>query len=678
TIGYANDYRDAGTGCGFTPMPGPDRAYEMLVQPGQRLTATLSPGAGVDLGVDLIAGPAAQCDALPERICVGGSDEAGGGGVEIAQYLNAGTLAQSIFVLIDSYTTASDGTGSYDLSLSLANPPAGDLCATAATLVPATALTGQVFTDFGNEYTGAGTGCGTPNGGSDRVYSVLVGANQRLTVTVTPTAGLNTSVSIVASAADCATRTCVAQGSGGASGVADQAQYLTGASAQTVLVVVDSDSLGSSGTFSILATVDTPPSTGDVCQTPDLLPTDGGVLSDTTVNYSNNFSGAGNCASASAGPDRVYQLDIPAGLMATVTATPAAGFDTSLSLVASPAATCDVSPRVCVASNNSGGLAVADVARKLNSTTLDETVYVIVDSAALAGGAYTLTASLGPPPAGETCQNAGTAIAATILLTGETTVGYSDNYSTAGPGCGFATMPGADRAYLVTVGPGQRLTATATPAAFDIGIDLVLGPATSCDANPRVCLDGDDDGASGAAETVTYTNSTVAAQSIYVIIDSYSTSGAGTYGLNLVLDTPPTGDICSAPTPILMSGTLLTETTTGFSNNYAPNSANVSCTGDENAGLDRVYSVTLNAGQVLTVTADPIASDDVGVYLIASPATNCTLNPTCLDGSDTGFDDTAEVATYTNATGATQTVFIVIDSFYPTAPVTYSLAVTIL
>ena len=273
-----------------------------------------------------------------------------------------------------------------------------------------------------------------------------------------------------------------------------------------------------------------------------------------------------------------------------------------------------------------------------------------------------------------------TPITASTTLTAQSTVGYLDNDTNAGAGCGYFNMPGLDRAYLVTLPAGQRLTATATPVTgYDVGVDFVLAPASSCDVDPRVCLAGTDNNNAGIAETASYSNSSGSAQSIYVIVDSFSSGASGTFDLNLVIDTPPSvGDVCSAPTPITMSGTLAGQSTAGFSNNYAPDSNNATCTGDDNTGLDRVYSVTLTAGQVLTVTATPTATGDLGVYLIAGPAANCTTNPTCLNGMDVGFDGVAETATYTNATGALLTVFIVVDSFYPNTPFSYSLNVSIM
>src|SRR5687767_13137951 len=37
TLGFADDYRDAGSSCGFHTMPGPDRVYEVRLPPGERL-----------------------------------------------------------------------------------------------------------------------------------------------------------------------------------------------------------------------------------------------------------------------------------------------------------------------------------------------------------------------------------------------------------------------------------------------------------------------------------------------------------------------------------------------------------------------------------------------------------------------------------------------------------------
>ena len=88
-----------------------------------------------------------------------------------------------------------------------------------------------------------------------------------------------------------------------------------------------------------------------------------------------------------------------------------------------------------------------------------------------------------------------------------------------------------------------------------------------------------------------------------------------------------------------MSGTLMAQSTVGFNNNYNAASA---CSTDlfGTPGPDCVYSVSVNAGQTLSVTVTPTSGTgqnaDPAVYLIAGPATNCVTSPTtqCLDGTD--------------------------------------------
>lgn len=78
---------------------------------------------------------------------------------------------------------------------------------------------------------------------------------------------------------------------------------------------------------------------------------------------------------------------------------------------------------------------------------------------------------------------------------------------------------------MVTLNAGQMVTATATPTtSWDISVELV----TPCGLTPT-CLAGADASASAGAETASYTAS--AAQTVYVIVDSWSAGVAGPYSL---------------------------------------------------------------------------------------------------------------------------------------------------
>src|SRR5690606_30059825 len=135
---------------------------------------------------------------------------------------------------------------------------------------------------------------------------------------------------------------------------------------------------------------------------------------------------------------------------------------------------------------------------------------------------------------------------ASLSGTTETSALYQNDYDPTHASCEEGR--GNDRVYAVTVPAGERLVATVTPqAGYDATINLVGGPAAMCTASPLVCLRSADLGASGGAETVTYDNNSAASAEIFLIVDGYAASSAGTFTLDVtVAEIPPAppGDTC--------------------------------------------------------------------------------------------------------------------------------------
>lgn len=116
------------------------------------------------------------------------------------------------------------------------------------------------------------------------------------------------------------------------------------------------------------------------------------------------------------------------------------------------------------------------------------------------------------------------------------------------------------------------------------------------------------------------------------------------------------------------TGTTVTGTTVGYANNVqVPDT----CTEYDTAGYDAVYSVTVGAGAVITVTATPTTSWDIALYLTST----CSLSATCMIGDDSGLSGTTENFAFT--TTAAGTYFIVIDGWSTTAAGSYSLNVRV-
>jgi hypothetical protein len=302
-------------------------------------------------------------------------------------------------------------------------------------------------------------------------------------------------------------------------------------------VIIDSAStLG--GSYSLLATLDTPPAAGDRCHAPDSLPTDGGVLVHTTVGFSNDYTGAGaSCSPASGGPDRIYSLTIPTGLRAQVTVTPRdAGFAPSLSVLGAPADNCDA--RSCLAHINAAPAGLPETLSIISPLPDGGTSYfVVVDSSSVAGGPYSISAVLQSNLTGETCASAAAPITATTSFT-DSTAGDSNDYNplATATNCTPYREAGRDKVYVVTLGPGQTLTAEVAPMGIDDPAVYLLPSLASCVATPATCLTGSDQGLDGDAETITWVNP-VSAGTVthYLVVDAYNPS-AVSYTLSITIN----------------------------------------------------------------------------------------------------------------------------------------------
>jgi len=222
-------------------------------------------------------------------------------------------------------------------------------------------------------------------------------------------------------------------------------------------------------------------------------------------------------------------VDVPAGQPALVTATSGDGtFNPSISLVAGPAATCGGSPRVCLASDDTGATAAVNRALWTNATGSTVTIYAVVDtSSSSASGPFTMTLAFETPPAGDSC---GTAERITVGMRSESTMGFVNDF---GSGTNCAGTAGADRVYVISVGPGQTIDANVTSGdgTFDPSISL----EAPCGPTPRVCIDGDDSGSATMLNTVTWTNAGASAQDVFIVIDGFSTTATGPFVMNVTL-----------------------------------------------------------------------------------------------------------------------------------------------
>jgi hypothetical protein len=561
-------------------------------------------------------------------------------------------------VVVDGYLTADEGT--FTLLAEAATPPVDDVCTGAVALTVGTPLTAQAISGYTNDYS-SGTGCGSASG-PDRAYSVSVPAGQRVTVTVTPTAMANPSLSLVENDSLCG-MTCLASGTTGSTGSPESVSFTNRTNAAaTYLVVVDFSS-ASVGTFDIVANVAVPPM-DDVCEGATTLTAGAAAIAGTTVGYTNDYvndSAMVGCASSGVlDADRAYQISIPPGQRGIVTVTPTGttGFNPSVSLVEGAASVCSAVPRVCAAGTNAAGADLPESVSIYNTTAAAKTYFAIVDSTS-APNAFTVGFTAATPAADDTCTTNMTALTSGVAVTGNFT-GFVNDY-VGGTNCFPSNGP--DRVYRAQLAVDEKLSLNLTPTSPDGGLDAVInfvpGTAATCDSSMRTCEGSIDYSLRGAVETGAFTNNTGAALSVFVVVGDYETNSTNRdFTITGTIAAAPAGESCRLPLA-LTAGTLAAQSLAGASADvFYATAASTTCTRG-NGVPDRVYAATVPNGQTLTVAVTPGAAADFAVNIVDGPATACANVMDCLDTADNaGASTTAETVTWQNTSGAAKTVFV--------------------
>jgi len=136
---------------------------------------------------------------------------------------------------------------------------------------------------------------------------------------------------------------------------------------------------------------------GDRCEAPQVIAMSGTITQQSSVGYANDYDPEIACLGyAAAGPDRVYSILVPAGSSLAATVTPEAAYDVAVYLIAAPAANCDQVPLSCVVGADLELEGGPELVAYMNSTATDETVFIIVDGFASAGGGFELTTVVAP------------------------------------------------------------------------------------------------------------------------------------------------------------------------------------------------------------------------------------------------------------------------------------------
>lgn len=277
---------------------------------------------------------------------------------------------------------------------------------------------------------------------------------------------------------------------------------------------------------------------GDTCASAVPL-TVGSYDGETTEGLNDDYSYAGCFPQESAGPDRVYQLQIPPGNRLDVDVDPTGSLDLGLVLVAAPASNCVREPE-CLTLRDIGLDGASESLTFANDSTADRDVFLMVDGFDTQpfGGSYDLDVAMTPAPAGDICVNPlplgeGTEIAGTLEGDG---IGhdyhadpcFEDAYLTIGP----------DVSYQLDVPAGNTLTVTIDPSdELDPAIYLLTPQGATCDRNS--CLGVADTGYQGDDETLVYTNEGASTQTLYLIVDSFAPAFSTPGPFHLDVDITP-------------------------------------------------------------------------------------------------------------------------------------------
>ncbi|MCA2981488.1 MAG: hypothetical protein INH37_24705, partial [Myxococcaceae bacterium] len=693
-----NDLRyQSASGCSGGPdrsSSGPELVYAVSVPGFSRLATSLRsslPDGGLnwDSIFNVIVGDVSACGTalvdggFGQQTCATGVDDPDDP-TPTQTYVNNTSTPQNAFLVVDGFSATQSGP--FTLTTEVTPLAPGDLCENAvAVSLPAT-RTGDSLSGYTGNYLGGG-GCSLGTSSLDRVYRVPVPANTRLTATVTTVTpgdgGVTFSPTVNLVRGACTpSLTCVG---GASSSVTATATFDNVGPAADFFVVVDTTTTSPVGTFDLSVSA-TPLSltAGDVCQnTSPATTTSRTFPSETFAGFQNQYVAQGQTRCAYLpGLDRAYAVTVPAGHILTAVATPtSAGVlpdggmlslaATNLSLqVLSAATECASGP--CLSSANASGAGAQTVIRSNASGTTPEDLVLVVDSnLAAQAGTYSLAVTFSTPPAGDFC---GSPLPLPLgTPTPRDLAGFTDDFRGFVPGCSFSS--GRDVVYSVTLQPMQRLTVAVTPTGTDTALSLVAS-AAACSVS---CLATSDAFGVGTTDTLVYDNPSATAQSLLLIVDSGSTSSPASFTITATATATPSsltpGETCASPAALTPNTTII-GSLSGLSNDLALRETNACLSRSLSSGPDGVYSLPVPDGQRLTARLTP--TFDVTLNAVIGGSTSCgTLGPTgqtqgitCVAGSDelnSPLNPGVELVTFANATGAMQSVLLLVDSASPSA-----------
>ena len=420
----------------------------------------------------------------------------------------------------------------------------------------------------------------------------------------------------------------------------------------------------STGFVGVLTGTATP--SGESCATAIPL-TDGVLLRDQTASRhtDDHRSRVGPCFARTPDPDVVYSFVVPPGKQAHVSFPETTAALPLLTLVPGPVANCS-------ANDQCSGASRIGQAAYTNMSASPQTVFAVVDvDATRTGGRYNILFRLSDPLPGDSCGNADTLPTDGTAVSG-TLEGYSNELTTHSGGCSLvSSLDGIDRVYEVAVPAGEVLRVQVTPDHFDATITLFK----DCETLPLSCVASANNKTRSGREVALYVNDTAMTETLFVVVEdrvqldrsrehppgrhfeiAATLHGAGS---SVAL-----GDNCAGAAAVTPPMLLNAGPPVGLRNDSGTRGAGCNPLGDP-LREDGVYAVDVPNLTRLSVSV-------LGAENLLFVTESCpwvTGSPSCIAPNPTRPVDTITTE-YTNVSGATMRVYVLIDGLVPTIPVT--------
>lgn len=290
-----------------------------------------------------------------------------------------------------------------------------------------------------------------------------------------------------------------------------------------------------------------------------------------------------SCQSNTGGPENVYSLTVTSTTGVIIdTDNPATTFDTVVSI----RRTCgDVA--TSVACDDDGGSTPSN--SSVVRTALAPGDYsVIVDGFSSNSGSYVLRARTYEVSANALCAGA-------TPLTAAAPVTAQDISRSGGPSTTCVTNGAGQLFYSFTLPANSQATIRATPTGTAPAWTPVVRALDNCAA--ATCV-ANATGTVGAAATLALANTSAAPRTFTLSVSATSATATGTFDLSAAVTTVVPTSVCDAATALVNGATAVTgNTTTGTARATRCNTSDTS--------NEVFYSVTVPAGQRVSVRAQP-------------------------------------------------------------------------